>query len=323
MADRMVVERLMAERIEHARTLCRRALDTPPVKEAAEWLDRAGLTGAERTELLRDAGRRNRVGERLTALRSRALAEGFPAGALAFERALLVRTALESLDRVACLPVDESVKHLFCREFAFYSDPPETDLDRFSIEGRIFPTMCGMVTLSRFPGGQHHWVVSGFPRSWFLKISPLHLPGLSYFLFTKMGGLSPYFVPHVNHTTFSGLLFTEREYYKSFYRMTAAIEKQPAIRGIMSASWLHSHETHRISPHLAFFNRPYVEAGGLYIERGPASPRDGFLTGDPERTRLYQSGKYKPAFALMFCTRAQALSWKAAHADIQAKLVVR
>jgi hypothetical protein len=313
----------LVERIEQARTLCRRALETEPVANALACLSRTTVAECEQTDMLREAGRHNKCGVKLEALRTAVLSDGLPAEKFALERALLVRAALSSLDQVSDLPVDESVKHLFCKEFAFYADPSDPEIEKFSMDERVFPAMCGIVTLTRFPAGQHHWVVSGFPRSWFPKIALHRLPELGYYLFRKLGGLAPYFVPHLNNTTFNGRLFTEREYYKSFYRMTAAIEKQPSIRGIMSASWLHSPETHRVSPHLAFLNQPYAEAGGFFIERGPANPEDGFMSGDPERARLYKAGLYKPTFALLFCTRAQALAWKAAHAEIESRLGVR
>jgi hypothetical protein len=60
----------------------------------------------------------------------------------------------------------------------------------------------------------------------------------------------------------------------------------------------------------------------VYLDRGLADSAEGFLTGDPARTRLYESGDYKPTFGLVFCTRGQAVAWKHAHADLEQLLTV-
>jgi hypothetical protein len=84
----------------------------------------------------------------------------------------------------------------------------------------------------------------------------------------------------------------------------------------MASSWLYSRETHRINPHLAFFNRPYMEAGGFYADLGPALPESGFLKGDPKRAELYNSGEYRPTNALVLCSRSQAIAWKQTRPEI-------
>ena len=96
--------------------------------------------------------------------------------------------------------------------------------------------------------------------------------------------------------------------------MASALERQPEVRGLMTGSWFHSLETHRVSPHLAFVNRPFLEAGGIYTELGPADPEDGFLVGNPARAALYHSG---PAFGLVMCTREQAIAWKRSNPELE------
>lgn len=313
----------LSERIERTRSLCGNALSAGPLAQAEACLARAGFSNSDYAAMLRSGARYHRPAPELVRLRDECLAAGLPAAEFFFERALLIRTALAALDEVPLLPVDESVQHLFCREFDFYAQPPASALSRFALEGQIFPAMSGLVSLTRFPAGQYQWVISGLPRSWLPKIPPLQLARVCWFLATGMRGLAPYFVPHINATSMTASFLTEREYYKSFCRMATALEKQPAIRGIMAGAWMFSKETHRVSPHLAFFNKPYLESGGLYVDRGPAAPADGFLAGDPVRAARYHSGEYRPTFGLVFCTRDQAISWKQRHPELESQLAVR
>jgi hypothetical protein len=311
----------LAERLEETRSLCRTMLNSPPLAEAEAFIARAGLTPKVCSGLLRAGAMRKCPAPELTALRPTNVPEGYD---FALERALLLRIAVSALDEIPGLPVDESVKHLFCREFTGYAKPPAAALENFAMDGRRFAAMSGIVSLSRFPAGQYHWILSGFPRSWFPKAPLARLPGFCYFLAAQTHGRVPFFEPHLNWTTASRSTFvTEREYFKSFYRMAAAIEMQPRIKGIMASSWLYSRETHRLNPHLAFFNRPYMEAGGFYVDLGPADSGSGFLEGNPQRAELYKSGEYRPTNALVLCSRAQAIAWKQAHPEIAQLLNVK
>lgn len=302
----------LSERIEQTRSLCRDALTSPALAAAEERIARAGLTPQTCSRLLHRGAETKQPAAEFLALQA-----GTPLPDFALERALLVRTALPALDCLGVLPVDESVKHLFCREFSFYAKPPDWSREYFQLSGRKFSFMGGVVSLQRFPAGQYHWTLAGVPRSWLAKVSPVRLPGLCAFLIGKLHGFSPCFEPHLNSTTIRNSFVTEREYLKSFYRMAAAVELQPGIKGILAASWLYSTETHRVSPHLAFFNKPYLEAGGIVVDLGPADPDGGFLEGDPQRNRLYESGEYKPTDAMVLCSRAQAIAWKHAHPELE------
>jgi hypothetical protein len=235
---------------------------------------------------------------------------------------LLLTTVLQHIDRIPDLPVDESVGHLFCRDFAYYANARETEFASFSCLGHLFYSRVRVAMLMRFPGGQAEWEVSGFPKSWVLKAAPRDLPRLLFFLGARMKGFKPLFVGNLSSGRRPPFLI-EREFRLGFYRSALAMEKQPAIRGMMGASWLHSRETHRVSPHLAFLNRTTEEAGGLYVDLGPAPSDEGFLEGDPHRSELYRSGGYKPTFAVVMCTREQALDWMRKNRDLEQSLIPR
>lgn len=314
----------LSNRIDLTRSLCESALISSPLAEADAFLAQAGVTPSLRGRWLRAGAEHKRPTPELVSVCRAAISQGkLASGSVDLERALLVRAALSALDEIPGLAVDESVKHLFCKEFEFYAKPADDALGNFDLNGRLFSAMSEIVSLTRFPAGQYQWVVSGFPRSWFVRVPPSRMAGLCWFLAKRMGGLFPYFVPHVSATTHRAAFLTERGYYKAFYRMASALEMQPDIKGIMAVSWMHSRETHRISPHLGFYNRPYTEAGGVCVELWPAGPKDGFLKGDPARTALYNSGQYKPTHALVLCTREQALRWKGNHSEIEGLLNIR
>ena len=130
-------------------------------------------------------------------------------------------------------------------------------------------------------------------------------------------------VPHMAVTVRRIPFLMEREYRTAFYRVASSLQFQPHVRGIIGESWWHSDETHRVTPHLAFLNAPYLEAGAVKLDIGPAGPEDGFLEGSPERAALYASGEYKPTIGVLVCSRAQALAWVQANAHLEAATRVR
>lgn len=277
-----------------------------------------------RLDILRGVARVHKPTAELLSLRESVLLQGgLAAEPHVLERALLLRVALGSLDRIPQLPVEDSVKHLFCKEFMFYASPPERDLPKFVYACHPFLTMVKLALLIRFPAGVIQWEVSGFSRRWLFHIPPSQMPRTLYFFASKAKAFHPYFVPHIAVSSVTVPFCSEREFLKSFYRMAASLEKQPNVRGILDASWLHSSETHRVSPHLAFMNRPYLESGGLYADLGPAPADSGFLVGDKNRSNLYQSGQYKPSSGLVICTREQALAWKCNHSHLESKLGIK
>jgi len=278
---------------------------------------------AARIQLLHDCAAIQAPTPELTALQEAITTESVaPSDSTAFARALLVRASITALELLPTLPVDDSVKHLFCKEFLFYATASGAACPRFAITGYPFIAMSKIALLDRFPAGQQQWEVSGFPRRWLADIRLSILPDVAWFVATKVRGFGPYFVSHIAVTSQKAHFLLEREYFKSFYRMAAAIERQPSIKAIMGSSWLHSLETHRVSPHLSFLNRPHLEAGGIYVDIGPAPQNAGFLSGDKEREALYRAGNYKPTIGVVICTREQAIAWKQTHADLEALLRV-
>ena len=311
------MDETLQERIETTRSICLDELQRPPLMNAVQFLNRHGVTEQAGIEILKVCARLQKPAPDLLTLTDAAAHEGdvvSQPGLL--ERALLARASLFTLKQIRELPVHDSVKYLFCKEFISCAGGSTTSA-RYAHTAYPFFAMSKIVLLQRFPAGQLHWEVSGFPRRWFARIQARALPEALSFFALKTRALRPYFEWHLGGIATRLPFLLEREALKTFYRIAATLEKQPSIRAIMGVSWMHSVETHRVSPHLAFLNRPFTESGGIYLDLGPDKPNSGFLAGDKRRAQLYASGEYRPTSGVVICSREQAISWKEAHPELE------
>jgi len=309
------------EWIEVAREKCQSALREPAIERVAGIFRAAGISESDRHEALSSSAVSQTPSPSL--LRLKSLCGKEPGERFPFERKLLLDEALAALPHLAALPVDDTVRQLFCKEILLMAEPPEETLPKFSMDVYTFVAMAKIVLLDRFPAGHYHWEVSGFPRSWLSKIPARLLPSTLRFLLFGSRGFSPWFISHMRGTGPGTPFLVESEFQKSFFRMALALKQQPHIRAISAQSWLHSPETHRVSPHLAFLNKIFVEAGGIVTDLGPANPDDGFATGNKQRAELYRRGEYKPTVGLAACTRRQAIEWAEKHPEIESLLTVK
>jgi hypothetical protein len=311
----------LADRLEVARQWCTDAYKHEPLSSVDEFLTQSGVTAHRRAELVGACAAKLAAVPALLTLRDAVRRHVHPdAATCGLERVLLLRTALDNIDRIPSLPVDESVMHLFCRDFKWYADPARVEASMLSCDGYVFYARLRVAMLIRFPNGQSEWEISGIPRSWLLRVSPRDLPRTFRFIFSGLKGYKPLFVAHVG-TARRWPFLSEREAHLAFYREALALEKQPQIRGIMAASWLHSRETHRVSPHLAFMNCAASGRHGFYVDLGPSSEKDGFLEGDAQRAELYRTGQYKPTIGLVACTREHALEWMRSNRHLEEHLI--
>ncbi|MBZ5718743.1 MAG: hypothetical protein LAO03_00030 [Acidobacteriia bacterium] len=223
------------------------------------------------------------------------------------QRVLLLRAALVSLEKLDHLPVEQSVKRLICEEFQFFAKPAAGEMVLFDPQKYSFLALCKIAVLQRFPAGQFHWEISGFPRSWLFKVPRQILPRVAYFLAAELGGFAPCFVPHMATRRKNRLMLLEKESNKSWFRMASSAQLWPGIRGLVASSWLHSPDTYRVSPHLSFINKPFVESGALVTTMGIADESAGYLAGSAQRREQYKSGKFKPTLGLVLWSRKQMM----------------
>lgn len=215
-------------------------------------------------------------------------------------RVLFAHAALANIDGLNALRVIDDVCRLAAREF-----------DRIVTVPADFPStpkglreLAAVVSLKRFLAGQVHWEMSGIPRSWPLQMNPMDaIRALG--VVAKMGGWGPCFEAHIG----DGAVLMEREYTRCYLRMAQSMELQPEVRAMIGASWLHSSETMRVTPQLAWINRLFLDNGGVLLHMGPAPKDAGFLVGSAKRRQLYESGEYKPRVALYVWPRKEFLDW--------------
>lgn len=228
---------------------------------------------------------------------------------------LIVAAALDALDGLDTLPVDERVKDLFCQNFQMYALPQGKLPESFDVSRASFISMGRIATLSRYPAGQLDWEVSGIPRSWLFKTPARRLPRLVTSILRDLRGFGPAFFSHLN--PHQQVVLLERESLRSYHRMARSMERQPEIKGLITASWLHSPDTFAVSPHLAWLNQVFLENGGVVHPLGPADPGCGVLYRSPERQQAYEAGTFTPTEGLVIWPRAAMLAWAAGHEDLR------
>ena len=221
-------------------------------------------------------------------------------------RWILALAALRSLSRIREVPVVEEVRQLILRNYRTIADLGRRRDEFLLPRSPEFCEAAETTLLRRFIAGQLHWKVSGIPRSW-----PFRMNWSDAFrtvgAVCRMGARAPCFEAHLPVRGAPFLI--ESEYKRCYVRMARSMELQPAIRGILGASWLHSEETMRISPHLQWINQLFLNHGGLLVHMGPAAPESGFLVGSQQRRQLYESGAYRPRQAMFIWPRDAFLQW--------------
>lgn len=224
-------------------------------------------------------------------------------------RFLLVRNSLYSLEQMETLAVDDEVKRLMCEEYqAFAKGDPEW-LHLVNPQEYSFRALLGISICKRFRAGLLDWEDAGFPRSWLLRVPRKDILRTLWHLLTKMGGFKPFWFPHNAFLRGRVQFMREREWEQSILLMARSMKLNPDIKGILTGSWFYSPETHRVTPHLAWTTRIFVENEAFVTDIGPADPGSGFLQGAKDRQALYQAGKYKPTETILLWPRKNILQW--------------
>lgn len=302
-------------RIEEARVCCEQSLRSDELAHVAAVADEIGMNRADFISLVNHTYYPLHTHEPVKALKAKLEPLGVTQDG-SVERFLLIHAALESLHKIPDLPVASEVKHLICDEFIAFAYPVPADIAMLQAGKASFTTSCRVATLQRFPAGQLHWEISGLPRSWLFKPKLRALPRVWTFVALRLHGLKPTFSTHLAWRRKNRLTITETEQQRSYYLMAQSLALQPRVRGLVTDSWFYSPDTYRVSPHLAWLNRFFVENGGLVEVMGPADPTSGYLDGSIKRRRLYEAGEFKPTTAVVMWPRKAMLHWAARHPEL-------
>src|SRR5437868_4492593 len=253
---------------------CSLALRNLPLNTFVAKLESAGVGKLQAANVLRSVAIGKERKPRLLSLLHQLGATSEPVldEIAGIQRTLLLQTALFNLDRLETMPVIPSVISMFCNEFQFFACPFPREMHLFEWESYSFLALAKIALLERFPAGQFHWEVSGLPRSWLFRVPPAMLPRISYFIARQLQGFGPCFFPHMATRRTLPLLL-EKECDRSWYRIARSIEHQPNIKGLVASSWLHSTDTFKVSPHLSFMNKPFLESGAIVTTVGEATEK--------------------------------------------------
>lgn len=300
--------------IDQTSQTCEESLSRPDLVDARSALDRAGASAADRIRIVHAVTQSASSQEEVKDLARRASDPGQADDSAALERFLLIEAALHALPTVPTLPVCEPVKELICEEFQSWTRLDEAARKAFSVGKSRFVDMCKMASLGRFPAGQFDWDMSGLPLSYLLKVSPPSLPRALFVAAAKLKGRAPVFFAHLGYRRPS-LSLSEVEANRSYYRMAKSLELQPSVKGLVASSWIRSPDTHRVSPHLAWLNRVFLENGGFVAVMGPARPDCGVFVRSETRKRLYERGEFTPTIGLVIWPRREMIAWADRHPE--------
>jgi hypothetical protein len=279
-----------------------------------ELLRRRGLTETDCVALIEAVGRDPDASERITNLRTGPVAGDSESAAL--ERGLLLQTVAGYGSLFSRASMGESVLQCLANELHFLATPDAQDAAKLVAPSDAFIAMAKLVTLRRFPAGQLQFELSGIPLSWMLRLGPRRLTRLCFFLTRHHCGRGPFFFHHLAWRRKNRLFLLEREQNRSYWRIAQSLALHPEVKGLLTESWLHSPETFRVSPHLAWLNRPFLEHDGLVVVLGPAREASGVVTGSPERKRLVEEGRFRPTTAMVIWPRAAMLEWAQQHPEL-------
>ena len=293
---------------------CRAALETVEMRQRIKELQSLGVGTSEAVILIEGVRSAPGGADHIVNLRPATAAEADRAAT--FERCLLLHTAVHNGPRIQRLSMSRAVLRCVADELRFLANPPLRDCANLLAPTAGFIAMAKVVTLRRFPAGQLHFEPSGIPLSWLPGLGPIRLTRLIAFLARSARARRPFFFSHVAWRRKNRLFLLEREQNRSYFRMAQCLALNPEVKGLLSASWQYAAETSRVSPHLSWISKPFLENGGFVMDIGPATEADGIFVGSPDRKRWYEEGKFRPTTAMVLWPRAAMLDWAAKHPEL-------
>jgi len=302
----------MLREIEEARDeLIRRTTAADHLALAVEMTN-AGISIAECLDALAAATEESPDGEgRLTTLRARLGRQETTPGD--FERYILALAALQALDRLDSEALPARVKRLCAGLFRQWAcTPPQLD------SGNRLVAFAKIATLRRLPAGLFDWETSGLPRSWIPRIRPLRqLLRTLRLVGDPTRPFRPVFFAHLTVCRpIRAMLPADAQ--RSYHLIARSLEMHPEVKALVTASWFHSPDTRRVSPHLSWLNQVFLEHGGIVATIGKADPGCGVLNRSPERQAAFEAGRFTPTEGLVIWPRDAMLAWARRHPELEA-----
>lgn len=227
----------------------------------------------------------------------------------------LLQAATVAAGAIAGLTLAPAVRLLFC-EFVLNLARPKPQWAAFFEVGHIrFEEIVRVVTLRRFPAGQHDWNISRIPFSWLPRLRPRDLPRFLGEL-AALRGRPPMAVTHLNYMRPNPWVVLNTESQKSYHRIARSIELHPHVKGILTYSWFYCPSVKEVTPHLAWLRDFFCDNGARLFEMQPAPESSGFTVGSRRRQQLYASGRFRPRITMVVWRRREFLAWAKANQDL-------
>lgn len=304
------------ELIEETKRRCEESLDQADLRSVAEALGRLNVGVDDCNAMIESVSETQTSQEPVVRLKESLVRSGLGETDGAIERFMLINGALRSLPKLSALPVAAPIKEFLCEEYRNFIDPAAPSIADLQIGRSAFVAGCKLASRRRFPTGQLDWEISGLPKSYFARIPPRSLPRAAFFVAAKLKGFAPAFFIHLSANPKKRRTLTENATNKSYYLMAKSMELQPEIKGLVASSWLHSPDTHTVSPHLAWLNKTFLENNAFVSTMGDADADSGVFYRSPERKKLFDEGRFKPTTGLILWDRRDMLRWADAHAEL-------
>ena len=235
---RTVGEVSVADEIESSAELCRAALATDPLASVGQ-LPLAPESPQACFDLVLGIPYDARCMEVVRRLKRDAAERGHPAP-FAVERFLALQAYVVALPRLLQMPVPDSIKRQFCITCRHIASTLQQPDQRLALESAAFAELAQIATLRRFHAGQCSFeVMRRMPLAWLLKAHPFDLSGFLSELCFCMRGVGPIVEPHINYWRATQMVLSKREHELAIWRITQFVEEQPAIKGLVTSSWLY------------------------------------------------------------------------------------
>ena len=311
----MVGNASVADEIESSAELCRAALATDPLASLGQ-LFLAPQNPQACFDLVLGIPYDARRMEVLRRLKRDAGERGHSAP-FAVERFLALQAFLVALPLLQQMPLPDSIKRQFCitcRDIASTTQPDP----RLALEGHPVPRARPNRDATPIPCRPMQLRCHA-PHAvwWLLKAHPLDLSGFIQELCLGMRGVGPFVEPHINYWRANQMVLLKREHERAIWRIAQFVEEQPAIKGLVSSSWLYGVATGEQSPHLAWLREFFAAENALIIDAGPvtAFAERGFLVGNELRRQQYASGVFRPRETIVLWRRTDMLAWARRHPE--------
>ena len=130
---------------------------------------------------------------------------------------------------------------------------------RLALGSDAFAELAQIVTLRKFHAGQCSFDIRPrMPLTRLLKAHPSDLSGFLGELCFGVRGVGPVVEPHINYWRANQMVLLKREHERAIWRIAQFVEEHPAIKALISSSWLYAVETGNESPHLGWLREFYA-----------------------------------------------------------------